>query len=370
MKTKNSMKNLLTLLVAIVVTGTTFAQAPDKMSYQSVIRDASNSLVVSQSVGIQISILQTSTSGTAVYVETHSPSTNANGLVSIEIGTGTVVSGVFNTIDWSVGPYFVKTETDPTGGTTYTITGTSELLSVPYALHAKTAENVINDAVDDADANPNNEIQVLSIVNDTIYLSNGGFVKLPAGFDGDFNNLTNVPANLDIDATDDFDGQYSSLTGAPTNVSTFTNDAGYLTTEVDGSLTNEIQDLQLVGNNLTITNNGTATVIDLSGYMDNTDTQLTESEVDAFANNNGYLSTEVDGSVTNEIQNLDAVLTEGNNANGGNIVNTGQIGVGTATPSASAAIEINSTSQALLLSRMTTAERDAIVSLASVCDLF
>jgi hypothetical protein len=90
---------------------------------------------------MQLSILQGSVAGTAVYVETQTPTTNINGLVSLEIGSGTVVSGTFNTIDWSAGPYFIKTETDPTGGTTYTITGTSQLMSVPYALYAKTSGN-------------------------------------------------------------------------------------------------------------------------------------------------------------------------------------------------------------------------------------
>jgi len=136
------MKKLYTLLMAVIITASVFAQAPNKMSYQAVIRDASNILVTSSPVGMQISILQGSSSGTAAYVETQTPTTNANGLASIEIGSGTVVSGTFATIDWANGPYFIKTEADPTGGSTYTITGTSELLSVPYALHAKTAENI------------------------------------------------------------------------------------------------------------------------------------------------------------------------------------------------------------------------------------
>jgi uncharacterized protein (TIGR02145 family) len=88
---------------------------------------------------MQISILHGSANGTAVYTETQTPTTNANGLVTIEIGTGTT-SNVFSTIDWSAGPYYIKTETDPASGTNYTITGTSQLLSVPYALHSKTAE--------------------------------------------------------------------------------------------------------------------------------------------------------------------------------------------------------------------------------------
>jgi hypothetical protein len=136
------MKKIYTLLAALVLTASAFAQAPEKMSYQAVVRDASNNLVTSQAVGMQISILQGSVSGAAVYIETQTPTTNINGLVSIEIGSGSVVSGAFGTIDWGSGLYFIKTETDPTGGTTYTITGTSQLMSVPYALHANTADSI------------------------------------------------------------------------------------------------------------------------------------------------------------------------------------------------------------------------------------
>ncbi|HLP63577.1 hypothetical protein [Flavobacterium sp.] len=124
------------LLSALFVLQSASAQAPQKMSYQAVIRNASNALVSNANVGIRISILQTSATGTAVYTETHQPLTNTNGLATFEIGGGTVVSGNFATINWANGPYFVKTETDPTGGTNYTISGTSQLLSVPFALYA------------------------------------------------------------------------------------------------------------------------------------------------------------------------------------------------------------------------------------------
>ena len=143
------MKKIITVCAVLLMTASVFAQAPEKMSYQAVVRDGSNALVSSTAVGMQISILQGSASGTAVYVETQTPTSNANGLVSLEIGAGTVVSGTFNTIDWANGPYFIKTETDPTGGTSYTITSTSQLLSVPYALHAKTAESVTGGSSND-----------------------------------------------------------------------------------------------------------------------------------------------------------------------------------------------------------------------------
>jgi hypothetical protein len=133
------MKRIFTIAAVLIMTATVWAQIPEKMSYQAVVRNSGNALVATQAVGMQISILQGGATGTVVYVEKQSPTTNANGLVSLEIGTGTVVSGNFTTIDWANGTYFIKTETDPTGGTSYTITGTSQLMSVPYALYAKTS---------------------------------------------------------------------------------------------------------------------------------------------------------------------------------------------------------------------------------------
>ena len=132
------MKNLYPLLILLFLSLSIYAQSPDKMSYQAVVRDANNTLVANQTVGMQISILQSTITGTVVYTETHSVDTNLNGLVSLEIGNGSS-SDNFSEIDWSAGPYFIKTETDPTGGSSYTITGTSQLMSVPFALYATTS---------------------------------------------------------------------------------------------------------------------------------------------------------------------------------------------------------------------------------------
>lgn len=126
------------LLVNLFIPQKARTQTPQKMSYQAVIRDATNQLVTDQDVGMQISILQGSSSGSSVYTETQTPTTNANGLVSIEIGEGSSTDD-FSSIDWSAGTYFIKTETDPTGGTNYSITGTTQLISVPYALFAEEA---------------------------------------------------------------------------------------------------------------------------------------------------------------------------------------------------------------------------------------
>ena len=305
------MKKHLFLVVTLLLTcifplTTTLGQSPEKMSYQTVIRNSSNSLVASTSIGMQISLLQYSASGTAIYVERQFPTTNSNGLVSIEIGTGNVISGSFSTIDWAKGPYFIKTETDLNGGSTYTITSTSQLLSVPYALHAKIAETVTGGIIEtdplfvaspaneitsadivnwnnklevEQDSSVTNEIQALSISNDTVFLSNGGFVKLSAGFDG----------------------QYNSLSGKPTNVSTFINDAGYLTREKDSSITNEIQVLS-ISNDTVFLSNGGFVKLPFDGQYSSL--KGVPSNLSTFSNDAGYLISEKDSSITNEIQAL------------------------------------------------------------------
>ena len=159
-----------------------FAQAPEKFSYQAVVRNASNQLIANAPVSVRMSILQGSADDVVVYVETHAVTTNANGLLTVEIGGGTVQQGVFADIDWTNGPLFLKTETDPDGGTNYTVTSVQQLLSVPYALYAKEAGNV-----------PQN---VGELTNDANYITMSDIPEIPT---------------------------------VPTNVSAFNNDAGYLT---------------------------------------------------------------------------------------------------------------------------------------------
>ena len=130
------MKKLIFSFLFLLASTAAWAQVPQQISYQSIIRDGNNVVVASSPVGIKISLLQGSATGSAVYVETHRKTTNANGLVSLEIGTGTVLSGSFASIDWSNGPYLIQTETDPMGGVNYNILGIAALNSVPYALYA------------------------------------------------------------------------------------------------------------------------------------------------------------------------------------------------------------------------------------------
>ena len=188
------MRKLFTILLAVFLTATVWAQSPNKMSYQAVIRNSSEALVTNTTVGMKISILQGSRRK-AVYVETQSPTTNANGLISIKIGDGTVQSGDFTNIEWANGPYFIKTETDPAGGTDYTITGTSQLLSVPYALHAKTAESVSGTITE----------------TDPVFTA----------WDKDYADLINTPAAADGSETKVTAGTNVTVTGSGTTASPY-----------------------------------------------------------------------------------------------------------------------------------------------------
>lgn len=130
------MKRIVVNLFLLVLSVCTIAQIPQGISHQAVIRNSANELIINSVIGIKVDILQGSHDGTIVYSETHNPASNSNGLISFVIGQGNVVNGMFEEIDWANGPYFIRTQADPTGGTNYSIEGISQILSVPYALFA------------------------------------------------------------------------------------------------------------------------------------------------------------------------------------------------------------------------------------------
>ncbi len=121
------------------------AQAPQKINFQSILRNTNGEVVANKSVSLKISILSGSISGSSVYGETHAKTTDASGLISLQIGNGTVLSGIFANIDWGGASHFIKLEADFSGGSNYVVLGTQELMSVPYALYAsKTDTSALN----------------------------------------------------------------------------------------------------------------------------------------------------------------------------------------------------------------------------------
>ncbi len=170
---------------------TTWAQAPEAVNYQAVVRDAQGGILASQTVNIRLTVIDSSTGGVVAYTEDHKTATNDFGLVNVKLGEGVVTTGNFSAINWANGPYHIEVFLDlDNAGTNYISMGISELISVPYSLYSNVAGTALN--TDDADADPTNELQSLSLSNDTLRLSSGGFVILqsntgpagPAGTNG------------------------------------------------------------------------------------------------------------------------------------------------------------------------------------------
>lgn len=129
---------LLNQLFALTVS----SQVPDKMVYQAVVRDSRGELVVNHAVGVRVWILKNNEPVSAVFIETHSVTTNENGLVTLVIGNGNPFLGTLLSIDWADGPYFLQTDIDPSGGTEYRVITISQIVSVPYSIQARTAERL------------------------------------------------------------------------------------------------------------------------------------------------------------------------------------------------------------------------------------
>lgn len=240
------MKQFILFLPLFMISSLIFAQAPDAFSYQAVVRDGNGDVVSDQPVIARFSILQSNPTGTLVYSETHSITTNLFGLVNVYIGNGTVLSGDISVINWGAAAHFLKVEIDISGsGTSYTDMGTTQLMSVPYSLYATKAGN---------------------------------------GFSGDYNDLTNAPV-------------------IPTNLSQFTNDAGYITSpdDADANPANELQTLSIAGNNLSISSGNTvalpagATYTAGSGIAINGSNQISNTAPDQTVILNGTGATTVTG---------------------------------------------------------------------------
>ncbi len=345
------MKKLLLFMLALFISATTYAQTRE-FNYKALITNNGNALN-NQAVILKFSIKRNGT--LTIYSETQSTTTDVNGIVVEQIGDGTVLSGNFATIDWGGARYFLKVEIDINDGNGFQDFGTSELKAVPYAKYADKAANVfsgdfgdlsnvptgladgdddtqltdvqitamgyIKDA-NDADHSTTNELQTLTFDNASrmLTITNGNSVNIPAGgstggdgwgtqvaaTDGSINgdgasgsplgvNTSDAVFNgWDKNASDDFDGDFSHLTNVPTGLADGDDDTqltetqvdnyvannGYLTGEVDGSTTNELQTILKTGSTVTLSNGG--------GSFTDSDTQLTETQVDSYTDDNGY----------------------------------------------------------------------------------
>ena len=220
------MKWIFKILLLTLIHVNIFAQTPEKMSYQAVIRDNSDVLLKNSKVDLKIVLRQGSPQGSSVYEETHRVQTNPNGLVSFQIGTGATEKGSFHKINWSKGPYFIESLIDPEGRSNYTIKAVSQMLSVPYAFHAKTADSFTGtishsqmpdyytaDEVDNILGNITTlegDTQSLKLKKNLLEISGGNTVSFE---------------NWDTNVTDDFSGVYEDLQNKPEL---------YNKTEIDG----------------------------------------------------------------------------------------------------------------------------------------
>ncbi len=132
----------IVLILLVLLGSKAVAQVPQGVSYQAIALTPSGNPVGNVLIGVRLSILDNSASGTVIYTETHTTTTSDRGLYNLIIGQGTPVSGLFPSIDWGTNYKFLKVELDVAGGTNYVLAGTTQLWSVPYALYAESANSV------------------------------------------------------------------------------------------------------------------------------------------------------------------------------------------------------------------------------------
>ena len=224
MKNKRLIKVLLWITVISGCFGSLSAQIPAKFLYQAIIRNAEGQLVQNSQVGIRVSILSGDINGNVEYVETQVGQTNSNGLLTIEIGDGTVQQGSFNSIQWENGQFFLKTDLDPDGGTDYTISSTMMLLSVPYAMYAERAGNTFSGDYNDLINTPSIPAipsQLSAFQNDMGYITMDSIPTIPA-IPSQLSAFQNDVGYITMDSI-------PTMPTIPSQLSAFQNDMGYIT---------------------------------------------------------------------------------------------------------------------------------------------
>ncbi|MDB5228497.1 MAG: hypothetical protein JWN78_2690 [Bacteroidota bacterium] len=199
------MKNFLTLCIFFLSACICLGQAPQAFNYSAVVRNGSGVPIPNQNVKFRLSILRGTITGPSVYVETHSTTTDGNGMVNLEIGRGTIISGVFAAIPWNNDAFFFQVEVDPTGGNAFQMMGTTQFLSVPYALNAKYAESVaaqfgLFHDQDTVFTYKNNNLRHFGTINPF-----RNFIKYFGGSPEDFTfHVTSIPLGISFIPSSDF----------------------------------------------------------------------------------------------------------------------------------------------------------------------
>ncbi|MBO4488066.1 MAG: hypothetical protein J5741_00220, partial [Bacteroidales bacterium] len=286
---KKTIALLCTLLCCVF---SILAQAPEKFTYQAVVRNTNNQLLPNTQVGVQVVILQGSAQGSIVYGERHTESTNANGLVTLIIGEGNIIAGHFSNINWENGVFFISVGIDPAGGTDYSIWSTQQLLSVPYALYANEAGNGFSGDYHDLTNTPTIPTiptNVSAFTNDAGYITMDSIPEIP-NVPNDVSAFNNDAGYITMDSI-------PPIPSVPTNVSAFTNDAGYITMD-------SIPEIPNIPNVVSAFNND-------AGYitMDSIPPiPSVPTNVSAFTNDAGYITSYT------ETQTLADVTLQGNSA--------------------------------------------------------
>ncbi|MBT8326106.1 MAG: tail fiber domain-containing protein [Bacteroidia bacterium] len=313
------MKRIKITVIFVLLSILLIAQSPYALNYQAVVRGSDGNIVKNSTVQFQFSILQGSSTGTAVYVETHSVITNSYGLVNLVIGDGAIVSGDILNVSWEKNSHFLKVDLDVTGASSFVHMSTQQLVAVPYALHAQTVTHSDNDStnelqtisisgtdlslsdgggtvsIDDNDADPNNEIQTISKAGNTVTLSNSG------------GSYTDAVDDADASATNEI----QTISKSGNTVSLSISGGSVSIDDADASATNEIQTISKSGNTVTLSNSGGSYADEVfDGDSSNTNEIQTISKSGStvtLSNSGGSYTDAVDdadASTTNEIQTI------------------------------------------------------------------
>ncbi len=286
--------NLFIAFFFFVFAGILSAQAPEAVQYQAVARDVAGNPLLNKNISVKFNVRSGGVEGTIVYSEKHNTYSNSFGLVNLQLGKGEILGGFFPSIQWENGTYYLETLMDPLGGSNYQVLGVTQLISVPFALYAKTAGNTVNG---DGDADPQNEIQSLTVNGHNLSLSKGNTIVLPDDVndaDADPQNelqmitqagntvtLSKGGGSITLSADNDGDpiNEIQTITQAGNTIS-LSKGGGSVTinpNDADADPQNEIQTLSVNGNQLSLSKGNTVT---LPGG--GTDKQWTEAGLDIY----------------------------------------------------------------------------------------